>query len=60
MSEEKYDLLKTILIIGIALLASYSLYQLAIYNEKKIEALETNMMKVQEEVFQIKLKLYAQ
>ncbi|MFA5232646.1 MAG: hypothetical protein WC410_03200 [Candidatus Paceibacterota bacterium] len=57
MNEEKYDFLKTILIIGIAILASYSLYRMAVYNEKRIESLENNMMKVEEEVFQIKLKL---
>jgi len=57
MSEEKYDFLKTILIVGIAILASYSLYRMAVYNEKRIEALENSVIQIEQEVFQIKLKL---
>jgi len=59
MSEEKYNNLKVLLIVGIALLSCYSFFRLAIYNEKRIESLETSVMKMQEEINQIKIKLYA-
>jgi len=60
MSEEKYNTVKILLIIGIALLSCYSFFRLATYNEKRIETLETSVMKMQEEINQIKIKLYAQ
>lgn len=56
--EEKYTTLKILLIVGIALLACYSFFQLAVYNEKRIEALEENVTKIQEDINQIKIKLY--
>ncbi|MDD5696973.1 MAG: hypothetical protein PHO90_03330 [Candidatus Pacebacteria bacterium] len=59
MNEEKYNTLKALLIIGIALLSCYSFFRLATYNEKRVEALETSVMKMQEEINQIKIKLYS-
>jgi len=35
-------------------------FQLAVYNEKRIEALEENVTKIQEDINQIKIKLYNQ
>jgi len=58
--DKEYRILKVLLIIAIAFLACYSFFRLAVYNEKRIEALEENVTKIQEDINQIKIKLYNQ
>jgi ABC-type dipeptide/oligopeptide/nickel transport system permease subunit len=59
MKEEKQSLIEVILIIIVALLISYSFYLLAGYYAKRVDVLERDVMKIQEEMLQIKAKIYA-
>jgi hypothetical protein len=58
MKQEKQSILEVILVTIIAILISYSFYLLAGYYSQRINILEENSMKMQEELLQIKAKVY--
>lgn len=57
MKEEKHSLLEILLVIIIGILISYSFYILINYQVKRIDSLENNIMKVQEEVVHLKARI---
>jgi len=57
MKEEKHSLLEILLVIIIGILISYSFYILINYQVERIDSLENNIMKVQEEVVHLKARI---
>ncbi|GMX58415.1 MAG: hypothetical protein MCSN_0690 [Candidatus Microsyncoccus archaeolyticus] len=57
MKEEKHNMLEVILVVIIGILISYSFYLLINYQVQRINSLENNIMKVQEEVVHLKAEL---
>jgi hypothetical protein len=58
MKQEKQNMLEVVLVIIIAILVSYSFYLLAGYYSTRIESLEKDSMKIQEELLQVKARVY--
>jgi len=58
MKQEKQSILEVILVAIIAVLISYSFYLLAGYYSQRIKILENDSMRIQEELLQIKAKVY--
>lgn len=56
--KKENSLLEIILVIIIGILISYSFYLLIQYQVKRIDVLERDTMKLQEEVIQLKGKLF--
>ncbi|MDD3293005.1 MAG: hypothetical protein PHI45_00040 [Candidatus Pacebacteria bacterium] len=57
MKQENHSMLEIILVIIAGILISYSFCLLFDYQVKRIDALENNIMKVQEEALQLKAKI---
>ncbi len=57
MKEEKHSMFEIILVVIAGILISYSFCLLFDYQVKRIDALENNIMKAQEEVVQLKAKI---
>jgi len=58
MKQEKQNFLEIILVTIIAILVSYSFYLLAGYYSQRVAALEDSSSRMQEELLQIKVKVY--
>jgi hypothetical protein len=58
MKQEKQSILEVILVAIIAVLISYYFYLLAGYYSQRIKILENDSMRIQEELLQIKAKVY--